>query len=58
MNGDGIERSGYVKREFDCGHWILIPDYFARADRCKFCPGEFVQEVEPEESDFREVEWV
>lgn len=48
---------GHVKRVFDCGHWTLIPDYFARHDRCPFCPGEIVSEETPTEADFEEAEW-
>lgn len=48
---------GHVKREFDCGHWILIPDDFGRWDHCPHCPGEFVREVTPDGSDFEEATW-
>jgi len=41
---------GYVKREFDCGHYTLVPGYFADDEECPVCHnGEFVKEGDPTE---------
>lgn len=50
---------GYVKRVFDCGHWILILDYFERHNNCPVCHrGNIEEEVDPSAEDFREAEWI